>query len=365
MPSSSRPAGPPVTVPDDQVAAVQAAAARPGGARAPRGRRRGARRRRRWRPLPALPPRRRRRAAATVVHVHGGGFVYNDIDVHDAAARRLANRAGLPCCRSATGAHPSTAFPAAVDDVDTVLAWLARDGAALGLDRAAARATATRRAPTSRSSRRCAHPGRFAALRADLPASSTPSWPRSRGARPPTASGPTRAAGTGSSTPAAGGDLTHPDLAPLRSDRLGTLPPTLVATAEHDPARDEGELLALPHRRGRRRRWSPPATSARSTASGGSPPRSPPPGRSRVRWPRSCASTRADTIRACACTSAATTPASTSRTTSSPGCATTATSRWTTARGSTTRSTTTPSSACVPRRRSRPSGQRAATASAS
>ena len=39
-------------------------------------------------------------------------------------------------------------------------------------------------------------------------------------------------------------DLEDPDLAPLRSDRLGTLPPTLVVTAEHDPLRDEGEELA-------------------------------------------------------------------------------------------------------------------------
>ena len=39
-------------------------------------------------------------------------------------------------------------------------------------------------------------------------------------------------------------DLTNPDLAPLLSDRLGTLPPTLVVTAEHDPLRDEGEHLA-------------------------------------------------------------------------------------------------------------------------
>ena len=31
----------------------------------------------------------------TIVHLHGGGFVFNDIDVHDAAARLLANRSGL------------------------------------------------------------------------------------------------------------------------------------------------------------------------------------------------------------------------------------------------------------------------------
>src|SRR5262249_33536237 len=39
-------------------------------------------------------------------------------------------------------------------------------------------------------------------------------------------------------------DLTDPDLAPLLSDRLGSLPPTLVMTSEHDPLRDEGEELA-------------------------------------------------------------------------------------------------------------------------
>ncbi|WP_312007873.1 alpha/beta hydrolase fold domain-containing protein [Nocardioides alcanivorans] len=38
-------------------------------------------------------------------------------------------------------------------------------------------------------------------------------------------------------------DLEHPDLAPLRSKVLDTLPATLVLTSEHDPLRDEGEHL--------------------------------------------------------------------------------------------------------------------------
>ena len=31
-------------------------------------------------------------ASAVILHRHGGGFVYHDIDVHDAAVRRLVNR---------------------------------------------------------------------------------------------------------------------------------------------------------------------------------------------------------------------------------------------------------------------------------
>src|SRR4051812_16670707 len=30
-----------------------------------------------------------------VVHLHGGGFVLNDVEVHDPSARRLANRTGV------------------------------------------------------------------------------------------------------------------------------------------------------------------------------------------------------------------------------------------------------------------------------
>ena len=178
-----------------------------------------------------------------VVHLHGGGFVFHDVEVHDRACRRFANRLGLAVLSVDYRLAPEHRFPAAPDDVDTALGWLDREAGRLGLagptyvhgDSAGgnlALVAALR------------HPGRFRAAVLHYPFLG------------PTASGASYALGA-----AAGfdpreaawywqqyargdDDLTHPDLAPLLSDRLGTLPPTLVVTCEHDPLRDEGELLA-------------------------------------------------------------------------------------------------------------------------
>ena len=61
-------------------------------------------------------------ADGVVVHLHGGGFVFHDVDVHDASARRLANRCGLAVLSVDYRRPPEHRFPAAPDDVDTVLA---------------------------------------------------------------------------------------------------------------------------------------------------------------------------------------------------------------------------------------------------
>ena len=179
-------------------------------------------------------------ADGVVVHLHGGGFVFHDIDVHDAAARRLGNRSGMAVLSVDYRRPPEHRFPAAPDDVDRALAWLSREGPALGLDLPTyvhgdsaggnlALVAALR------------NPGRFAAVALIYPFLD------------PTA-------GFESYSTAADGfdareaawywqqyadpaDLADPDLAPLLSHRLATLPPTLVVTAEHDPLRDEGEEL--------------------------------------------------------------------------------------------------------------------------
>jgi acetyl esterase len=177
-----------------------------------------------------------------VVHLHGGGFVFHDVDVHDAGCRRLANRAGRAVLSVDYRRPPEHRFPVAPDDVDTVLAWLDREAAGLGLDGPAyvhgdsaganlALVAALR------------HPGRFAAAVIIYPFLE----PRAGFDSYRTAADgfdPREAAWYWEQYAATPADLDHPDLAPLRSDRLGTLPRTLVVTAEHDPLRDEGEELA-------------------------------------------------------------------------------------------------------------------------
>jgi acetyl esterase len=182
-------------------------------------------------------------AEGVVVHLHGGGFVFHDVDVHDAAARRLANRSGLAVLSVDYRRPPEHPFPAAPDDVSTVVGWLDRAAEELGLDGPAyvhgdsaggnlALVAALR------------HPGRFRAVALIYPfLDPTAGYDSYRTA----ADGfdPREAAWYWRQYAGSPADLGHPDLAPLRSDRLHTLPPTLVVTAEHDPLRDEGEHLAL------------------------------------------------------------------------------------------------------------------------
>jgi acetyl esterase len=185
--------------------------------------------------------------AGLIVHLHGGGFVFHDIDVHDVIARRLANRAGLAVLSVDYRRPPEHRFPAAPEDVDTVLAWVASNGADHGLsgpvilngDSAGANLAlvASLRNPGVAAGVVLIYPfldptGSFDSYASAAdgfdPREATWYWEQY------------------AATPA---DLNDPDLAPLGPDlagqgRFASLPPTLVVTAEHDPLRDEGEHLA-------------------------------------------------------------------------------------------------------------------------
>jgi len=177
--------------------------------------------------------------AGVIVHLHGGGFVFNDVDVHDAACRRLANRTRLRVLSVDYRRPPEHRFPAAPEDVDTVLAWMSRDPMLGSLPAYAHGDSAGGNLALVAALR---NPGRFAAVVLVYPFLD------------PTGSAPSYALEDGSWAPEAAwyweqyaarpDDLRDPDLAPLLSDRLGTLPPTLVVSAEGDILVDENEDFA-------------------------------------------------------------------------------------------------------------------------
>lgn len=179
----------------------------------------------------------------TIVHLHGGGFVFNDIDVHDGMARRLTNRSGLAVVSVDYRRPPEHRFPAAPDDVDTVLGWLGREGVGLGLDADRLFSHGDSAGANLALVAALRHPGTFSALVLIYPfidaSMRCASYDEALGLFNRDESGWYWRQYASRSE-----DYTDPDFSPFESDRLDTLPPTLVVTGEHDPLRDEGEQLA-------------------------------------------------------------------------------------------------------------------------
>lgn len=183
-----------------------------------------------------------------VIYLHGGGFVGGDLGSHDAVCRRLARAADITVLAVDYRRAPEHPGPAAVDDAVSACAWAGERLAELGGDLGAGVGLAGDSSG-----------GALAVLAAV----------RRRGGRPPTSalllaypnadmtlSQPSvEREGRGWGLDADNlrwfieqwipdpADRADPALSPLHADLSG-LPPTLLATAGHDPLHDEGELLA-------------------------------------------------------------------------------------------------------------------------
>ena len=182
--------------------------------------------------------------AGVVVHLHGGGFVFGDLETHDAHCRRLANRGGLAVLAVHYRRAPEHPCPAAADDVDAVLGGLPAIAVSHRLD-----LTPVYLLGDSAGG----HLALVAALRNSGVAALALVYP----CVDPSGGFPSYRQEIGGLTAAEMDwywdayladqrDRTRPEIAPLAADpaQLGSLPPTLVLTAEHDPLRDEGEQLA-------------------------------------------------------------------------------------------------------------------------
>lgn len=187
--------------------------------------------------------------APVIVHLHGGGFVFNDIDVHDGLCRRLANRSGHAVVAVAYRKPPEDPFPAAIDDLDTVRAWLPIGGMAYGLD-------ADRVALHGDSAGAClalasalSRPEGLRALALVYPFidphMASASWDEATGLFDRREGGWYWQHYAGPAGEAVYDDPRFGPSAQQDPKVLAALPPTLVVTAEFDPCRGEGEEFAL------------------------------------------------------------------------------------------------------------------------
>lgn len=69
-----------------------------------------------------------------LVYLHGGGWVWNSIDTHDRLMREYAGGSGWAVVGPDYALSPEAAFPQALEECAAVVRWIAKEGAAWGLD---------------------------------------------------------------------------------------------------------------------------------------------------------------------------------------------------------------------------------------
>ncbi|MGW6379414.1 alpha/beta hydrolase [Rhodococcus sp. NPDC055112] len=194
-------------------------------------------------------PRGLTTASPALMYLHGGGWVYGDLDSHDAVCRFLAERAGIRVVAMDYRLAPEWPFPAAVHDVEAAYSFVTANATGLGIDpdRIAVGGDSAGGNLAAVLAQRAAH-GELGAR----PVFQLLIYPVADVAvkRP---SRTTFAKGfflterfmdlAEKSYVPAGADRTDPLLSPIYGD-LADLPPAYVVTAGFDPLRDEGDAYA-------------------------------------------------------------------------------------------------------------------------
>jgi acetyl esterase len=182
-----------------------------------------------------------------IVYVHGGSFIFGDLDSHDRTCRRLAVEANAAVLAVHYRRAPEHPAPAAIDDVVATLTWASKPPAILGSisgSPSLAGDSAGGLIALLAAQRLVTEGARLNGLLLVCPnADLTLSQPSVQ----------QKGSGWGLDAEALAWSLQQwvPDLdadqletlSPLHV-RFSGLPTTVIATAEHDPLRDEGAALA-------------------------------------------------------------------------------------------------------------------------
>ncbi|MHC5262734.1 alpha/beta hydrolase [Streptomyces sp. UC4497] len=191
----------------------------------------------------------------TVVYLHGGGWVAGDLDTHDVHARTLCRDVDAVVVSVDYRLAPEHRFPAAVEDAYAALTWVARHVDAFGCD--PARLVVGGDSAGATLSAVCAQQAHVDGLPLAAQLLVYPSTDMAGAYPSRTENGEghfltttelhwffEQYLGAGPSDPASAAYGDDPRVAPLRAKDLSGLAPAVVATAEYDPLRDEGDAYA-------------------------------------------------------------------------------------------------------------------------
>lgn len=183
-----------------------------------------------------------------IVYAHGGGWVDGNLETHDPLCRLLADRSGCAVLAVDYRLAPEHPWPAAPDDIDTVVIWLrASRGEGLSLDgtRVALCGDSSGGHLAAVAARRWRDRGDGVRAQALFyPVTDPEGWGWGTVTHPGLKSYNMRWCWDVFAPP--GVDRSRGDVTPGLGgpDALGGMPPTLVVTAEHDILRAEGEGYA-------------------------------------------------------------------------------------------------------------------------
>ena len=186
-----------------------------------------------------------------LVLLHGGGFVFGDVETHDPTARRFCAEAGVVVASVDYRLAPEHPFPAAVDDAEAATRWTIDHATELGADPervvvSGDSAGGNLAAVVARRLRDAGGPPLAGQLLIYPTTDMRPGdhHPSKRELAEGYGLDAAEMAWFGERYLNGEADTEHPDASPLLASDLSGLPPAFVLTAEYDPLRDEGDAYA-------------------------------------------------------------------------------------------------------------------------